>query len=126
VRSESRPAADRVTPHSCVPATNASPPYLTLSGYAQWAGETLAVVFGPYDLSASMSLAGQTLVPEVLQAIDTVRQACTRANIPCGRFCMTATQTRQEIDKRARPIVVVSDLTLMAGVAKATMDSLNV
>src|ERR1700722_590438 len=73
-----------------------------------------------------LGLAGQTLVPEVLQAIDTVRQACMRANIPCGRFCMTATQTRQEIDKRARPIVIVSDLALMAGVAKATMDSLNV
>jgi len=83
-----------------------------------------AVFIGPYDLSASMGLAGQTSAPEVLQAVDTVRQACMRANIPYGMFCMTALQGRQEIDKGARLMVAGSDLVLMAGAAEAMINGL--
>ena len=43
-----------------------------------------ATFIGPYDLSASMGLAGQTNHPEVLAAQETILQACKRHNVAAG------------------------------------------
>ena len=43
-----------------------------------------ATLIGPYDLSASMSKPGQLDDPEVLQAKQTLLQACKKHNVPPG------------------------------------------
>jgi len=43
-----------------------------------------AVLIGPYDLSASMGLAGQLQHPDVLAAQQAILDACQRRNIPPG------------------------------------------
>ncbi len=48
-----------------------------------------AIFIGPYDLSASMGLAGQVTHPDVLSAIGRVKDACRKAGMPWGIFAMT-------------------------------------
>lgn len=43
-----------------------------------------AVLIGPYDLSASLDLAGQLDHPEVLMAQRAILDACRRQNVPAG------------------------------------------
>ncbi len=43
-----------------------------------------AVLIGPYDLSASMGLAGQLEDPLVIAAQKTILEACRRHNVPAG------------------------------------------
>ena len=43
-----------------------------------------AAFIGPYDLSASMGLAGQLNHPDVLAAQQTILDACRRQNVPAG------------------------------------------
>jgi 2-keto-3-deoxy-L-rhamnonate aldolase RhmA len=83
-----------------------------------------AIFIGPYDLSASMGLLGQTSAPEVIEAITRVRQACLKARIPHGAFCMTANHARDEIAGGGRLIVLGTDLLFMTDNAKAQLASL--
>jgi len=83
-----------------------------------------AVLIGPYDLSASMGLLGQTSAPEVIEAVVRIRQACTNAKVPYGSFCMTANQARDEIAGGGRLIVLGTDLLFMTRSAKAELESL--
>ncbi len=48
-----------------------------------------AIFIGPYDLSASMGLAGQVSHPDVADAIATVKAKCNSAGIPWGIFALT-------------------------------------
>ena len=43
-----------------------------------------AALIGPYDLSASMGLAGQMRHPDVLAAQQTILNACRKARVPAG------------------------------------------
>jgi len=43
-----------------------------------------AVLIGPYDLSASMGLAGQLQHPDVLAAQETILDACRRRQVAAG------------------------------------------
>ena len=45
-----------------------------------------SILIGPNDLAASMNLLGQTEHPDVVAAIDTVRVACAKTNMPLGIF----------------------------------------
>lgn len=45
-----------------------------------------AVFIGPYDLSASMGLAGQVAHPDVLEAISKVKEKCRASGMPYGFF----------------------------------------
>lgn len=83
-----------------------------------------AILIGPYDLSASMGLLGQTSAPEVIEAIGRVRHACLNAKVPHGAFCMTANQARNEIAGGGRLIVLGTDLLFMTSNAKAELESL--
>ena len=83
-----------------------------------------AILIGPYDLSASMGLLGQTSAPQVIEAIVRVRQACRDARVPFGAFCMTANQARDEIAGGGRLIVLGADLLFMTGGAKAELKRL--
>jgi len=83
-----------------------------------------AVFIGPYDLSASMGMLGQTSAPQVLEAIGHIRRACLHAKIPWGAFCMTASQAREEVKNGGRLIVLGADLLFMTSSAKAELESL--
>lgn len=85
-----------------------------------------AILIGPYDLSASMGLLGQTSAVPVVEAIKRVRKACRNAKMPFGAFCMTATQARDEITEGGRLIVLGSDLLFMTKNAKSELESLVV
>ncbi len=52
------------------------------------------ILIGPYDLSGSMNLLGQTTHPEVLAAVETVRAACERRGMPVGAFTFSPTEAR--------------------------------
>jgi 2-keto-3-deoxy-L-rhamnonate aldolase RhmA len=83
------------------------------------------IFIGPFDLSASMGLLGQTSAPQVVQAIRRVREACRNAQLPYGLFAMTPELARGEIEHGAQLIVVGSDLSFLAASAKAALISLN-
>lgn len=57
-----------------------------------------AVLIGPYDLSASMGKIGQVTDPEVLAAIERIRQACLNANVALGFFGLTAESLKPYAD----------------------------
>ena len=48
-----------------------------------------SIFIGPYDLSASMGLTGQLSHPEVLSAINLIKEKCLTAGLPYGIFGMT-------------------------------------
>lgn len=48
------------------------------------------IFIGPIDLSASLGVMGQVGHPEVEAAIDKVRSACRRLNMPTGIYCRDA------------------------------------
>jgi 2-keto-3-deoxy-L-rhamnonate aldolase RhmA len=83
-----------------------------------------AILIGPYDLSASMGLLGQTSVAPVVEAIGRVRKACLNAKMPFGSFCMTATKAQEEIAEGGRLVVMGSDLLFMIKNAKSELESL--
>lgn len=59
-----------------------------------------AAFIGPYDLSASMGLAGQLDHPEVRAAQQTILDACRRQNVPAGLHVVPvdAEEVRKRID----------------------------
>ena len=63
-----------------------------------------AVLIGPYDLSASMGLAGQSQHPDVLAAQETVLDACRRRRIAAGidLVPVDAGEVRQRIQQGFR------------------------
>jgi 2-keto-3-deoxy-L-rhamnonate aldolase RhmA len=82
------------------------------------------IFIGPFDLSASMGLLGQTTAPAVLEAIASVRQACIRAKLPFGSFCTTVPQAQAEIAAGGVLIVLGTDLGSMTAHARATLATL--
>jgi 2-dehydro-3-deoxyglucarate aldolase len=63
-----------------------------------------AVLIGPYDLSASMGLAGQLSHPDVLAAQETILDACRRRRIAAGIHVVPvdASEVRQRIQQGFR------------------------
>ncbi len=72
-----------------------------------------AVLIGPFDLSGSLGLLGQTTHPEVESRIETVRAACEEAKVPLGIFAVDAPTARRYIERGFRLITCASDLTFM-------------
>lgn len=58
-----------------------------------------AVFVGPYDLSASMGLMGQVSHADVTAAIATVRDACTRRQMPLGIFSLDPRAMAPHLDQ---------------------------
>lgn len=84
-----------------------------------------AVFVGPYDLSGSMGLLGQVNHPDIVQAIDRVRQACVRAQIPFGMFCGAVQGAAAEIQRGTKLIVCGTDLMQMTAAANANLKELR-
>ncbi len=83
------------------------------------------IFVGPYDLSASMGLLGQVTPPEVVAAIEKVREACRRAGVPFGIFCGSVSHSIAEIEQGAKLVVCGTDLMLMTGSASANLRELR-
>jgi len=58
-----------------------------------------AVLIGPFDLSGSLGVLGQTDHPRVLEAIDTVRRHCQEAGMPLGIFAADVAMARRYIEQ---------------------------
>jgi 2-keto-3-deoxy-L-rhamnonate aldolase RhmA len=83
------------------------------------------IFIGPYDLSASMGLLGQVTHPDVVAAIEKVRQACRQAKVPFGIFCSSVSHAAAEIEQGATFVVCGTDLMLMTGSASANLRELR-
>lgn len=72
-----------------------------------------ALFLGPYDLSGSLGVPEQIDHPSVVEAMATVRSACSRHGVPLGIFCATAEQAALEVAQGASFVTVGTDLGLM-------------
>ena len=76
-----------------------------------------AIFIGPYDLSASMGLTGQTGHPEVVAAIDTVKSKCNSARLPWGIFSLTPEGLDKHIADGCTYALCATDSFMLAGEA---------
>jgi 2-keto-3-deoxy-L-rhamnonate aldolase RhmA len=56
-----------------------------------------AVLIGPFDLSGSLGVLGETDHPRVLEAIETIRHHCHEAGMPLGIFAADVATARRYI-----------------------------
>jgi len=84
-----------------------------------------AVLLGPYDLSASMGKMGQITDPDVVQAIDHIRETCQKANMPVGYFGVTAEAVKPFIDQGYTLIVAGVDTLLLGSAANRMLEKLR-
>jgi len=80
-----------------------------------------AILIGPFDLSGSLGLLGQTTHPEVESRIEAVRVACERAGVPIGIFAVDAATAQRYIEKGFRLICLAADTTFMYRAASAAL-----
>ena len=81
-----------------------------------------AIFIGPYDLSASLGKLGQVNDPEVIAAINHVRNTCISQKVRLGYFGATAEAAQPYIDQGFTLITVGTDSLLMA---KSAADALK-
>lgn len=84
-----------------------------------------AVLVGPYDLSASMGLAGQVDHPEVQAAIEHVRCACQERGMPLGIFATTTQRANQFLSQGFSLLAVGSDAIFISQAAGSTLQHLR-
>lgn len=84
-----------------------------------------AILVGPFDLSASFGKPGMTSEPEVVDAIDTITQACLRAGVTLATAVATADDARSYIDKGFKLIAAGIDSLYIANCAKGTLAQLR-
>ena len=84
-----------------------------------------AILIGPFDLSASMSIIGQVDRPEVTEAIDRVKKACLEKEITCGIFAKDARSARQAKKDGFRLICVGIDIVSLWQSARSTLNQID-
>lgn len=77
---------------------------------------------GPYDLSASMNKAGQTMDPDVQRAIAQVKEQAERADIPLGIFEATSEAVKPYIQNGYTLIAVSVDALMLGKAAKEIIE----
>lgn len=80
---------------------------------------------GPFDLSASMGLIGQTAAPEVLECIDRVIRAGKKHGVPVGMFCRDEEHTAQMLAKGMQFISYTEDKNLLNAACDASIAKLR-
>lgn len=68
-----------------------------------------AIIFGPYDLSASMGLPGQVTHAEVAQVIGKLANVCTEHKMPWGAFAPDAEVAKVQIARGGTVIALATD-----------------
>jgi 2-dehydro-3-deoxyglucarate aldolase/4-hydroxy-2-oxoheptanedioate aldolase len=84
-----------------------------------------AIFIGPYDLSASMGLAGQVTHPDVVAAISLVKKKCNDNGIPYGIFSMTPEGLSEHIKDGCKYALCSIDAFMLATEAKRVSDQLS-
>ena len=74
-----------------------------------------ALMIGPYDLSASLGRTGQLDHPDVVSAVNQIREACRRAKKPAGTHVVDPNPAllRQRIDEGFRFIAYGVDTVFL-------------
>lgn len=80
-----------------------------------------AVFVGPYDLTASLGIAGQFGHPDFLAAVATMAAACQAAGMPLGIFRMTGAEIRSHLAQGFSLLAVGTDGTLLEAGARALL-----
>ncbi len=73
-----------------------------------------AIFIGPYDLSASMGLTGQVSHPEVVSAIDLIKDKCRKAGMHYAIFGASPEALEREIKEGCRWPVCGVDLMILS------------
>jgi 2-keto-3-deoxy-L-rhamnonate aldolase RhmA len=84
-----------------------------------------AVLIGPYDLSASMGIKGQTSHPDVQQAIRKIKGACADRQIPIGLFAVDTDVAKNQINSGCTLIALGVDAMYLWKSAKQAIGDLR-
>ncbi len=82
-----------------------------------------AVLIGPFDLSGSLDVLGETDHPRVLDAIETIRHHCQAAGMPLGIFAADAPMARRYIEQGFTLIALGMDAFFLWQSAQETLES---
>jgi 2-dehydro-3-deoxyglucarate aldolase/4-hydroxy-2-oxoheptanedioate aldolase len=74
-----------------------------------------SVFIGPYDLSASMGLSGQVTHPEVLEAIDLIKNKCRDAGLPYGIYGGAPEVLMREMNDGCKFVLCGVDISIFSG-----------
>jgi 2-dehydro-3-deoxyglucarate aldolase len=85
-----------------------------------------AMFIGPYDLSASMGLAGQTDHPDVVAAERKIIEAAARHNVPAGYHVVAADgqAVQRKIDAGVKFIGCSLDTEMLIGCSRSMLEAL--
>ncbi len=84
-----------------------------------------AIVFGPYDLSASLGRPGQFAHPDVVAVIGELAAACNDRGMPWGAFAPDAVSAKAHLGRGATVIALGMDTMYLWKAAKAALDELT-
>ena len=80
---------------------------------------------GPYDLSASLGITGQTASEQIMQCVDRVLDAGRKYHVPVGMFCRDEAHTVQMIQKGVQFISYTEDKNLFNASVDQTLSKLH-
>lgn len=83
------------------------------------------IIVGPYDLSGSYGKLGQIQDVEVVDAIETVLQACKQHRMPIGIFAKDAETAQQYLARGFQLVATGVDVHYLWTAAKKSVDSLK-
>lgn len=83
------------------------------------------VFIGPYDLSASMGKTGEVQSPEVVDAIRSIQEQCSKKNMPLGIFGGTPEAVKKYKDEGYNLIAVGIDVLMIYNSAKEIIHQLK-
>jgi 4-hydroxy-2-oxoheptanedioate aldolase len=87
-------------------------------------GIDLAFV-GPFDLSGSMGLLGQTTHPQVQESIDKVHAAAERAKVPIGIVATAPDAINKRLQQGYQFLMVGNDVAFLTAGAKNILDQIK-
>ncbi|MCI0654130.1 MAG: aldolase/citrate lyase family protein [Methylococcaceae bacterium] len=84
-----------------------------------------AILIGPYDLSASLGKIGNVADPEVLEAIDKVRDSCLKKELRLGYFGVSPAAVKPYMDQGYTLITVGVDVLFAQSAAADALAALR-
>ncbi|MGH8547539.1 MAG: HpcH/HpaI aldolase family protein [Methylococcales bacterium] len=84
-----------------------------------------AILIGPYDLSASLGKTGNVDDPEVVEAIDKVRDTCLKREIPLGYFGVSPAAVKPYMEQGYTLITVGVDVLFARSSAADALGALR-
>lgn len=83
------------------------------------------IFIGPYDLSGSYGKLGQVDDPQILEAIETIKNKCIDSGMPVGIFGGTTESVKKHRSKEVNLVAVGSDALIMNAAAGRIIDDLK-